>query len=91
MFFIAQSKIKVPKDVRVNTTSFFIAKIQNKRELWEIAINHSSDISANDFTNIYRKCASEPYLFFVNDTTLASDNPLRFRKFFLKYNKNHGN
>ena len=28
---------------------------------------------------------------FVNDTTLASDNPLRFRKLFLKYNKNHDN
>ena len=27
----------------------------------------------------------------VNDTTLALDNPLRFRKLFLKYNKNHDN
>ena len=30
--------------------------------------------------------------FLVNDTTLASDNPLRFRKnLFNTYNKNHGN
>ena len=33
----------------------------------------------------------EPYSFLVNDTTLASDNPLRFRKLFLEYNKNHDN
>ena len=33
----------------------------------------------------------QPYSFLVNDTTLASDNPLRFRKLFLKYNKNHDN
>ena len=45
-----------------------------------MAINHLSDISTEDFVNIYRKCTAEPYSFFVNDTTLASDNPLRFRK-----------
>ena len=80
LVFITQSYFKVPKDVRLNTSHFFIAKIPNKRELQQIAINHSSDISTKDFTNIYRKCTVEPYSFFVNDTTLASDNPLRFRK-----------
>ena len=89
--FIAQPCFNVPKDVRLNTTHFFIAKIPSKRELREIAINHSSDISTKDFTNIYKKVAVEPYLFFVNDTTLASDNALRFRKKLLKYNKNHDN
>ena len=78
--FITQSYFKVPKDVRLNTSHFFIAKIPNKRELQQIAINHSSDINTKDFANIYRKCTAEPYSFFVNDTTLASDNPLRFRK-----------
>ena len=78
--FITQSYFKVPKDVRLNTTHFFIAKIPNKRELQQIAINHSSDISTKDFANIYRKCTAEPYSFLVNDATLASDNPLRFRK-----------
>ena len=80
LVFITQSYFKVPKDVRLNSTHFFIMKIPNKRELQQIAINHSSDISAKDFINIYRKCTAEPYSFFVNDTTLASDNPLRFRK-----------
>ena len=83
LVFITQSYFKVPQDVRLNTNHFFITKILSKRELQQIAINHSSDISTEDFVNIYRKCTAEPYSFFVNDTTLASDNPLRFRKIFL--------
>ena len=55
-------------------------KIPNKRELQQIALNHSSDINTKDFINIYKKCTNKPYSFLVNDTTLASDNPLRFRK-----------
>ena len=82
LVFITQSYFKVPNKVRLNTTLFFIAKILNKRELLEIAINHSSDIGAKDFINIYRKCTVKPYSFFVNDTTIASDNHLRFRKKF---------
>ena len=78
--FITQSYFKVPKDVRLNTSHFFIAKIPNKRELQQIAINHSSDINTKDFVNIYRKYTAEPYSFLVNDTTLSSNNPLRFRK-----------
>ena len=80
LVFITQSYFKVPKDVRLNTTHFFITKILSKRELQQIAINHSSDISTEDFVNIYRKCIAEPYSFLVNDTTLTSDNSLRFRK-----------
>ena len=92
LVFITQSYFKVPKDVRLNTTHFFITKISNKRELQQIAINHSSDINTKDFANIYRKCTAEPYSFLVNDTTLASNNPLRFRKnLFNIYNKNHDN
>ena len=75
LVFITQSYFKVPKDVRLNTSHFFIAKIPNKRELQQIAINHSSDISTKDFTNIYRECTAEPYSCLVNDTTLASNNP----------------
>ena len=92
LVFITQSYFKVPKDVRLNTSHFFIAKIPNKWELQQIAINHSSDINTKDFTNIYRKCTAEPYSFLVNDTTLPSNNPLRFRKnLFNIYNKNHDN
>ena len=78
--FIMQSYFKVPKDVRLNSTHFFIMKIPNKREIQQIALNHSSDIDFKDFMNIYKKYTKEPYSFLVNDTTLPSDNPLRFRK-----------
>ena len=47
--FITQSYFKVPKEVRLNTTHFFIMKIPNKRELQQIALNHSSDIDFEDF------------------------------------------
>ena len=80
LVFITQSYFKVPKDVRNNSTHFFIMKIPNKRELHHIAINHSSDINTKDFINVYKKCTDQPYSFLVNDTTLASGDPLRFRK-----------
>ena len=80
LVFITQLYFKVPKDVRLNTTHFLISKIPNKREPREIAISHSSDISAKDFINIYKKCTAERYSFLVIDTMLASNNPLRFRK-----------
>ena len=73
--FITQSYFKVPKDVRLNSTRFFIMKIPNKTELQQIALNHSSDIDFKDFMNIYNKCTKEPYSFLVNDTTLPSDDP----------------
>ena len=79
-----QSYLKVPKDVRLNSTTFFIVKISTKRELQEIAPNDSSDIEFQDFMKIYKKYTAEPYSFLVNDTTLSSDNPLRFRKIILE-------
>ena len=80
IIFIMQSYFKVPKDVRLNSTQFFIMKIANKRELQQIALNHSFDIDFKDFMKIYKKCTAKPYSFLVNDTTLPSGDPLRFRK-----------
>ena len=54
LVFITQSYFKVPKDVRLNTTHFFIMRIPNKRELQQIAINHSSDMVFKDFVKIYK-------------------------------------
>ena len=78
--FIILPYFKVPKDVRNNSTHFFIMKIPNKRERQQIAINHSSDINTKDFIEIYRKCTDKPYSFLVIDTTPPSNNSLRFRK-----------
>ena len=79
--FITQSYFKVPKDVRLNSTHFFIIKIPNKRELQQTALNHSSDIDFKDFMKIYKKCTAEPYYFLVNDTT---HDPTRLRNNLLK-------
>ena len=78
--FITQSYFTVPKDVRSNSTHFLIMKIPNKRELQQIALNHTSDIDFKDFMKIFRKYTAEPYSSLVNDTTLSSGNPLKFRK-----------
>ena len=59
-------------------------KIPNKRELQQIALNHSSDIDFKDFMKIYKKCTAGPYSFLVIDTTLPSDDALSFRKNILK-------
>ena len=64
LVFITQSYFKVPKDVRLNSTHFFAMKIPNKRELQQIALNHSSDIDFKDFMKIYKKCTAEPCSFF---------------------------
>ena len=82
--FIMQSYFKVPKGVRLNSTHFFIMKTPNKRELQQIALNHSSDIDFKDFVKIYKKHTKEPYSFLVNDTTLPTDDPLKFRKNLLR-------
>ena len=62
--FISQSYFKVPKDVRLNYTHFFIMEIPNKRELQQIALNHSSDINFKDFIKIYKKMHCRTILFF---------------------------
>ena len=74
----------MPKDVRLNSAHFFVMKIPKKRELQQITLNDSSDIDFKDFIKIYKKCTAEPYSSLVNDTTLSSDGPLRFRKNLLK-------
>ena len=59
-------------------------QIPNKWEHQQTAFNHSSDIDFKEFVNLYKKCTEEPNSFLVADTTLASDNPSRFRKNLLE-------
>ena len=59
-------------------------KIQNKRELQQVAFNHSSDNDFQDFINLYKKYTAKPYSFLVIDTTLSSDNSSRFGKNLLE-------
>ena len=91
LVFITQSYFSVPKDVRLNSTHYLIMKINNKRELQNIAINHSADIDYQDFMKIYRECTKESYNILTIDTTLPATNPLRFRKNVFDSYKNENN
>ena len=53
----------------------------NKREL-KILLSIIQQILIITF---YRKCTSKLYSFWTIDTVLPADNPLRFRKFFLRF------
>ena len=63
LVFITQSYFSVSKDIRLNSTHYLIKKISNRRELQNIAINHSADIGYQDFMKIYKKYTKEPYNF----------------------------
>ena len=80
LVFFTPSCFCFPKDVRLNSTHYLIKKINNKRELQNIAINHSANIDYGNFIKIYRECANEQYIFLIIDTTLPASDPLRFRK-----------
>ena len=67
--FLTQSYFSVSKNVRLNCTHYIIFKLNNKRELQNIAINHSADIDYKDFVKIYRDCTKETYNFLTIDTT----------------------
>ena len=80
LVFITQSYFSVPKDVRLNSTHYLIMKIKNRKELQNVAINHSADIDYNDFVKIYRECTGKLNYFLTIDITLPASDPLRFRK-----------
>ena len=68
LVFITQSYFSVPKDVKLNSTHYLIMKINNRKELQNIAINHSADIDYQDLMKIYRECTKKLYSFLIIDT-----------------------
>ena len=78
--FLTQSYCSVPKDVRLNCTHYVIFKLNNMRELHNIAINHSANIDYKDFAKICRNCTKEHYNFLTIDTTQPVDK--RFKNNF---------
>ena len=58
------------KDIRLNSTHYILFKLNNKRELQNIAINHSADIDYNDFIKIYRHSTKDPFNFLTIDTKM---------------------
>ena len=84
--FITKSYFSVPKDVRLCSTHYLI---MNRKELQNIAINHSIDIDYNDFVRIYRECTREPYSFLPIDTTsYKKDTGNTFPKKLILISKN---
>ena len=53
----------IPKNIRLNSTHYFVMKIPNKRELQQVAFNHSSDIYFQDFPNLFKECTSKSFHF----------------------------
>ena len=72
--FITQSYFSVPKDVRLISPHYLIMKINNRKELHNIAINHSADTDYQDFMKIYRECTKETFNFLTIDTTLPAND-----------------
>ena len=64
LVFITQYYFAVRKNIRLNSTHYFVMKIPNKRELRQTAFNHSLDIDFQDFVNLYKRCTAKPYSFF---------------------------
>ena len=91
LVFIIQSYFSVPENVRLYSTHYLIMKINNRKELQNIAINHSADIDYIDFVRIYREWTRKPYSFLTIDTILPASDPLRFRKNLLPSYKNDSN
>ena len=59
-------------------------RFNNRRELQNIAINHSSGIDYNGFMKIYREYTKEPFNFLTIETTLPAKDPLIFTKNLFK-------
>ena len=62
------------------TLSIFLSWKFEIKKVQQIAYNHSSDIDFQDFKNLYKECTAKPCCFLFIDATLATDNPLYFRK-----------
>ena len=79
LVFMSQSYFKVPKNIKLNATYYFVMKIFNKREFQQIGSNLCLTLILKIGWN-YKYHTQEPYSFLLNDTTLSSDNPLQFKK-----------
>ena len=65
LVFIIQSYFAVPKNIRLNSRHYFFMKLPNKRELQQIAFNHSSDIDFWDLMNLYKSVLQNHILFWL--------------------------
>ena len=84
LVFVTPCYFTVLKNIRVNSSRYFIMKTPNKSQIQQITFHYSSDIGLEDYMNLYQKCTANPYFFIVIDTTIASDNLLHSRNNLLE-------
>ena len=80
--FILKSYFAGPKNIRLNSTHYFVVKISNKRKLQKIPFNHSSDIDFQELMILYKRVLQNHVLFSLS--ILSAENSSRFRKNLLK-------
>ena len=83
LVFTILSYFVVPKNIRQNSTHYFVMDIPSEREFSQIAFNHSSDDDLQDFMNLYKKCIKciEKNIFFFGYWYYSCINWFsRFRK-----------
>ena len=61
LVFITQSHFIVPKNIRLNSTHYFIMRTPNKQEFQKIVFDHSSNIDYQEFTILYKECTAKPF------------------------------
>ena len=84
LVFVTPCYFTVLKNIRVNSSRYFIMKTPNKSQIQQTTFYYSSDIGLEDYMNLYQKCTANPYSFLVIDTTIASDNLLHSRNNLLE-------
>ena len=78
---ITQLYLNFRKNIKINSTHYFIMNISNKQGL---TFNHSSDIDFKNFMNLYKKSTAKPRSFLVIDSTFTSQKSSSFRNTFLE-------
>ena len=61
LVFITQFYFGILKNIRLNSTHYFIMKIPYKQELQQVTFNLSSDIDIKDVINLYKKRTAKPF------------------------------
>ena len=82
LIFIMQSNFAVPKSIGRNSTHYLIRKLLVNKNFDKLFLIIRQILTLKTLIlNVLQKCTAKPYSFLVINATLASDNPLIFRKY----------
>ena len=83
VIYLSQSYFAIPKVIRLQSNYFIITNIENKREMTQIAQDHTG-LSHQEFLKVYELCTNEPYSFLLIDKKTRLKQ-MRFRSNFNKF------